>query len=95
MSNDSDSTFSTLLTGGSIVFVGKVTGFGLSFLSALIIGRMLGPEGYGVITLGAAVITASSTFALLGMHTGIGRFLPRYENAARRRGVLLSLFQLV
>ena len=82
MANKSESIFTTLFTSGSIVFVGEILGLGLSFLSSLAIGRLLGPERYGAITLGATVITASSTFVLLGMHTGVGRFLPRNDDDA-------------
>ncbi|MCL7417713.1 MAG: flippase, partial [Halalkalicoccus sp.] len=87
--------FQKLFTGGSIVFVGEMFGLGISFLSALVIGRLLGPEGYGAIALGSAALATVSTVVLLGMHTGIGRFLPRYDDPERRRGVLVSAFQLV
>lgn len=90
-----DETFRKLFAGGSIVFVGEMFGLGISFLSALVIGRLLGPEGYGAISLGAAALGTVSTVVLLGMHTGVGRYLPRYEDAEHRRGVLVSAFQLV
>ncbi|ADJ13679.1 flippase [Halalkalicoccus jeotgali] len=87
--------FRKLFTGGSIVFVGEMFGLGLSFLSTLVIGRLLGPGGYGAIALGSAALATVSTLVLLGMHTGVGRFLPRYDDPERRRGVLVSAFQLV
>lgn len=87
--------FQKLFTGGSIVFAGEMFGLGISFLSALVIGRLLGPEGYGAIALGSAALATVSTVVLLGMHTGVGRFLPRYDDPERRRGVLVSAFQLV
>lgn len=90
-----DETFRKLFAGGSIVFVGEMFGLGISFLSALVIGRLLGPEGYGAIALGAAALGTVSTVVLLGMHTGVGRFLPRYDDAEHRRGVIVSAFQLV
>lgn len=85
----------TLFAGGSVVFVGELFGLGISFLSALVIGRLLGPEGYGAISLGTAALGTVSTVVLLGMHTGVGRYLPRYADPEHRRGVLVSAFQLV
>ncbi|MDL5362765.1 flippase [Halalkalicoccus sp. NIPERK01] len=91
----SEEPFRKLFAGGSVVFVGEMFGLGISFLSALVIGRLLGPEGYGAISLGAAALATVSTVVLLGMHTGVGRYLPRYDDPERRRGVLVSAFQLV
>lgn len=90
-----DEPFRKLFAGGSIVFVGEMFGLGVSFLSTLVIGRLLGPEGYGAIALGSAALATASTLVLLGMHTGVGRYLPRYEDPTRRRGVIVSAFQLV
>lgn len=95
MGDEDDEPFRKLFTGGSIVFVGEMFGLAISFLSTLVIGRLLGPEGYGAIALGSAALATVSTLVLLGMHTGVGRFLPRYDDPARRRGVLVSAFQLV
>lgn len=92
---DDDEPFRKLFTGGSIVFVGEMFGLAISFLATLVIGRLLGPEGYGAIALGSAALATVSTLVLLGMHTGVGRFLPRYDDPERRRGVLVSAFQLV
>ncbi len=92
--DDSDSIFQSLFTGGIVVFAGEMIGLVLSFLSSVIIGRLLGPDGYGAIALGATIITATSTFVLFGMHTGIGRYLPRYDDESSRRGVLVSAFQI-
>ncbi len=95
MGEESDSFFQTLFAGGVVVFVGKLIGLGVSFVSVVVIGRLLGPNGYGVIALGATIMTTTSTLVLLGMHNGIGRYLPRYDDVSRRRGVLVSAFQLV
>ena len=95
MSESSDSSIRALFKGGSIVFLGSLVGMALSFLSIYVVGRWLGPDGYGAIVLGSTLLTAVSTLVLLGMNTGIGRYLPRYDDPERRRGVLVSGFQLV
>lgn len=95
MGDASDSFLQTLFTGGVVVFLGKFIGLGVSFVSVAVIGRLLGPDGYGVIALGATLMTTTSTLVLLGMHNGIGRYLPRYDDITRRRGVLVSAFQIV
>lgn len=95
MGDESASFVRTLFAGGAVVFLGKLLGLGMSFVSVVVIGRLLGPAGYGVIALGTGVITTTSTLVLLGLHNGVGRYLPRYDEESRRRGVLLSAFQLV
>ncbi|WP_331235398.1 flippase [Natronorarus salvus] len=95
MSESSDSSIRALFKGGSVVFIGSLVGMVISFVSVIVIGRLLGPTGYGAIGLGSTLLTAVSTLVLLGMNTGIGRYLPRYDDPQRRRGVLVSGFQMV
>lgn len=95
MGDASNSFLQTLFAGGVVVFLGKLVGLGVSFVSVVVIGRLLGPDGYGVIALGATLMTTTSTLVLLGMHNGIGRYLPRHDDIAHRRGILVSAFQIV
>ncbi|WP_435364118.1 flippase [Haloarchaeobius sp. DYHT-AS-18] len=89
-----DSSLRELLKGSGLVFVGRISELGISFAVALIVARELGKEGYGTVSLGATVLAVVSTLVVLGTHTGVGRYLPRYEDPAKRRGILVSAFQL-
>lgn len=85
----------TLLKGGSIVFIGFVVQTGLGFATKYLVATNLGPAGYGAIQVGAVLLTFSSMIALLGIHTGIGRYLPRYEDSAKRQSVFVSGLRIV
>lgn len=91
---DSDDVLKTVFTGGSVVLLGLVIELGVSFLAKLLIARVLGPVNYGVVSLGVTTMVIVSTVVLLGLNTGIGRYLPRYEDPEYRRGVLVSAFQI-
>lgn len=88
MGDESDSFFQTLFAGSITIFLGKLLGRGMSFISVVVIGRLLGPDGYGVIALGVTVITTISTLVLLGLHNGISRYLPRYDDVSGRRAAV-------
>lgn len=92
MSEGSDwkSSLSTILKGGSVLFLGVVFELGISFFGKLAIARFLGPFDYGSVVLGLTIMSFVTSFVLLGINTGVGRFLPRYDNVADRRGVLVS-----
>ena len=95
--SDPDTTDSirTLAKGGSVLFVGIVLELGISFLATLIIARVLGRVGFGAVSLGRVTMTMISTVLLLGLDTGVGRYLPRQDTDYYRRGVLVSAIQLV
>lgn len=83
-----------LFSEAAIMFVGLVSKRGFTFLSIVIIARHLQPDGYGLIRLGAALLTFSGMIFTLGLDDGISRFLPRYEELAEKRKVLVSSFHI-
>lgn len=91
----SNRPFKKLLTGGGLLFIGLVIELGVSFLAKAVIARVLGAVNYGAVSLGVTTLGLVSTLALLGLHTGVGRYLPRFDSEAERRGVVLSAFQIV
>lgn len=91
---DADSSIRALMTGGGVVLLGLVVELGISFLGKLVVARVLGPVDYGYVFIGITILTAVSTLTLVGLDTGIGRYLPRYDDAGHRRGVLTSAFQV-
>lgn len=92
--DDADSAL-RLFRGASIVFFGLVLELGLAFVVKLLLARFFGRTGYGAISIGMTVMATVSTISLLGLHTGVGRYLPRYDDHKRRRGVLVSAFSMV
>lgn len=83
-----------LTRGGAVVFVGQFLEQGISFFAKVIIAQALGKVDYGSVAFGVATLTFFSTITILGMKPGIGRFLPRSDDAKHRRGVVRSAFEI-
>lgn len=89
---DERDALSRLFTGGSVVLFGLLLELGISFVGKLLIAPYLGRVDYGAVSLGITTATILSTLALVGLDTGIGRYLPRQSAPEDRRGVLVSGF---
>ncbi|MEE6210323.1 flippase [Salarchaeum sp. III] len=94
MGTSLDGAVRKLFKGGGILFIGLVVQLGVSFFAKVIIARVLTPVNYGAVSLGVTTLGLLSTLSLLGIHSGIGRYLPRYETEEERRGILVSGFQI-
>lgn len=90
----SDDVLPLVFKGGSVVFVGLALDLFLSFLAKLLMARYLGTEGFGAVVLGITLLTLVSVLVVLGLDQGVGRYLPRYEDAASRRGVIKTSFRV-
>lgn len=95
MSDSSEHKLWSLFTSGGILFVGLVFQLGLGFLARMLIARFLGKVDYGAVALGYTLLLSVSIIVLAGLDTGIGRYLPRFDEPEKRRGVLVSAFQIV
>lgn len=90
----SSSLVHSLLRSGGLVFVGLVFEVVVLFLTKVLMARVLGPDQFGAVSLGIAVLTVTSTLVLLGLDTGISRFMPRDDDVSATRGVVLSAMQI-
>ncbi len=90
-----ESPFSTVFSGGAVLFVGLLFQYGVEFGSKLVVARLLGRVDYGAVSLGVKLLSTLTVVVLLGTHNGVGRFLPRFDDRARRRGVLVAAFGIV
>lgn len=95
MSEESARRFGQLFTGGGVLFIGLVTELALSLFSKIIIARYLGKVDFGGISLGVTIVAMASTLVLAGMHTGVARFLPRFDDPADRKGIIWSALLIV
>lgn len=87
---DADSFVRTVAKGSTVLVAGFAAEVVVSLVAKLLIARYLGQVGFGAVSIGITLLTLSSTLALVGLHTGVGRYLPRFEDEGRRRGVLVS-----
>jgi len=83
-----------IFKGAGIVFAGVVLELVVSFVAKLLIARYLGPTDYGAVSIGLKLMTATSIFVLVGLDSGVGRYLPRRDDPADRRGVLKSALEI-
>lgn len=95
MSDDSDGFVGLLLGSGLFIFLGWIIDRAVRFGARLAIARGFGKVDYGAVSLGATVLAIGSTFALLGLHVGVSRYLPRDESAAFKRGIILTGIQII
>lgn len=80
----------SLLAGSSVVFIGFVVENVISFSAQIAMARLLGRTGFGAVSIGITLAGMLGTLSLLGVHGGVGRFLPRANNTSERKGVILS-----
>ena len=66
----------TAAKGSGIIFVGQLFEYASRFLFGIILARSIGAKGYGLYNIGDTVAGTISIFALLGLPSGIVRFLP-------------------
>jgi O-antigen/teichoic acid export membrane protein len=83
--------------GAGIGFIGTFIGMALGYLSRMIIARFLGASDYGLICLGFAVMTIVAIFSLVGLPSGIIRYVSFYkgkEDKRRIKGTIVSALKI-
>lgn len=93
-----EASLKKIAKGVGIVFAGGMLSNFLSYLYRVIIARYFGPEDYGVFSLGLAVVGIASSFALLGLSTGVTRYTAFFkagQDYARVKGVITTALKIV
>ncbi len=83
----------TVAKGAGLVFFGLAFSKVLTYFYRLIIARYYGPGDYGLISIGLSVITVLITILILGMDSGMVRFIPEYRTKnddKRVKGTILK-----
>lgn len=94
MSEDGDG-FRSIFTGGWVLFAGLAAELLISLVGKVIIARYLGKVDYGGVALGATLLAMTATVVLAGIHTGVGRYLPRFDHESDRNGLVWSALIIV
>jgi O-antigen/teichoic acid export membrane protein len=84
-------SLSETASGGLFGFLGQVTGRVLALILSIVLARGLGAAQYGVFALVQIVIDLARTCALLGLPSGLLRYLPHYDGQANTVGSLRAL----
>jgi O-antigen/teichoic acid export membrane protein len=85
-----DEDLSILLSSATLIALGGVISAGGRLLERVIIGRALSPGAYGEVSIGLAVLSFTTTFALVGFTQGVPRYISRFEDTAAKRGIWIS-----
>jgi O-antigen/teichoic acid export membrane protein len=93
MSTSNDAV-KTVFKCGILLFLGLFVQLVISFLRKLLVARGSSVSNNADITLGITMASLLSTVVLLGMEQGVGRYLPRFDERAERRGILVTGFTL-
>lgn len=83
--------------GAGIGFIGAFIGMAFGYFSRIAIARFLNPEGYGLITLGIAGMSIAATLSLLGLPSGIQRYVSFYKgkgDEGRIKGTILGALKI-
>lgn len=91
----SDQLIKKVAEGGGIGFAGSIVDKGVRFLLQILLGRVLGVDSYGLYSLGYSLITIGSQISLLGLPSGVVRFVALYKGAGdikRIKGILIVAF---
>ncbi|MFB6209876.1 MAG: flippase [Candidatus Nanohaloarchaea archaeon] len=76
---EKDSALRTLVKGAGIAVIGIMVTNITGYLYKIVIGRMLGPEGYGIISQGLMIFSITATIAMFGLPSGVKRFVSKYK----------------
>lgn len=84
--------------GGRTAILFGLAGQLIRFVMQVMLGRMLGPQVYGLYTLGRSALEILSRFGLIGLHNGVVHFIAIFNGEgdhARVRGTILTALALV
>jgi len=89
---------SEIVQGTSVVFLGALVGRVLRFCTIVLLGRVLGPHSFGVYALSFSIIEILRRFCLLGIDTGLLKFIPILSLRAEEseiRGTIIASYTIV
>jgi len=79
-----------LAQGASVSLLGRIAGRALHLLTQISVGRLFGPQAYGLYAIGQTILRLAGLVSVLGMDTAVVRYGSRFypESPGRLRGVL-------
>jgi len=83
---ESRGAFKTIVKGAGFAFIGMFLGRIFSYFFNFIIAR-LGTEQYGLLSLGFAILVILTTFSILGLRSGVLRYIAYYQSKGDNQGI--------
>ena len=90
------SNLKTMANGAGLVFIGMFLSKVLTYFWRVVVAR-IGPEEYGLLSLGIAVLGIATTLSLLGLSSGVLRYVSYYsgkKDSARIKGVITTALKI-
>ena len=87
----------TIAKGAGIGFAGAMFGTAIGYLSRMVIARYLGPEDYGLISLGFAAMMIATVLSLMGLNSGVQRYVAYYKGKGdngRIKGTIVAALKI-
>jgi len=82
-----DGMLHSIAKGTTITFLGTLVGTILTYLTKMVIARTFGPENYGLLRLGLSLMYIGSTLAIMGLNSGVARYISFYRAKSDYEGV--------
>jgi len=86
---EGESGLKKMVYGSLWVFIGLFSAYIIEYANRVIIGRVFGPSGYGVISLALSISIICASLSLLGFHTGITRYVALYSDSKQKAGQVI------
>ena len=83
--------------GAGITFFGAMAGMFIGLLVRVAIARFLGPEDYGLFSLGEATLIIALSISMIGLATGVVRYVSFYnerKDVGRVKGTIISSLKM-
>lgn len=92
-----DSKLRVLAKGAGLAALGLFISKALTYLYRALVAQTIGPEAYGLLSLGLAAMNLAIVVSILGMNQGLQNYVAKYRtqgNLSRVRGVINSASHL-
>lgn len=87
-------SLSQIFTGAIISFGGGILLRVSGLVEKMLVARFFTPRGYGQVVLGVTFLNLAILFSLVGLKTGLVRYLPRQNTNEKRSGTVYFVLQV-
>lgn len=87
---ETEAELSSLLSSATLVFLGAIVSVVAKLGERIVLGRALGTDVYGDVTIALAILFLSTTLAGIGLTQGVPRYMSRFEDTEDVRGTLAA-----
>ena len=97
MSDPNSDILDVIVKGAGLMALGMIASKAITFLFRTSIARLVGPEAYGILSIGLMIVSLGITFSVLSLNSAIQNFVPKHrerEEGTHIRGIVSSTFHL-